>query len=121
MMTDAEITALRERTDAFIETLRAAIDEAAADLDPHSPCIDQARAGFKRIGDTLDAVPLVLFANLSNVDLAMKRRIGSGLSSIIATHLLAVGTGPTLDHADAAEFLSVFQPIIEMARKRRVN
>ena len=34
---------------------------------------------------------------------------------------MAVGAGPTLDFADAVSFLAVFEPMVEMARKRRLQ
>jgi len=44
-----------------------------------------------------------------------------GLRDVIEVHLLAVGSGPTLDHADAAAFLAAFQPMIGAALKRRLQ
>lgn len=120
-MTDSEIKGQVERTDAFIASLRHAIDEAVADLDPHSPCIDQARAGLKRISATLDDVDYVLLANLSAIDAALTRRTGCGLLPIIEVHLMAVGSGPTLDHATATQFLSPFTDIVETVRRRKIN
>ncbi|MGZ6550771.1 MAG: hypothetical protein ACXVDJ_10895 [Tumebacillaceae bacterium] len=63
----------------------------------------------------------MVFANLSNIDLALTRRTGCGLMPIIEVHLLAVGTGPTLDHADAAAFLAPFTDIVETVRRRKIN
>jgi len=40
---------------------------------------------------------------------------------LIEVQLMAVGGGPTLDYADAAAFLAMFVPIIENARKRRLQ
>jgi hypothetical protein len=43
------------------------------------------------------------------------------LLSVIDVHLLAVGGGPTLDFSDATAFLAEFQPMIDMALRRRLN
>ena len=40
---------------------------------------------------------------------------------LIELRLLAVGVGPTLDYADAAEFLAGFEPLIEKVRRRRLQ
>ena len=123
-MTDAEITEIRMRTDAFIATLREAISEAVADLDPHSPCIDEARAGLRRIAATLDDVPYATFANIANIDEAMKRRTGNSVMRVLELQLRAVGCGPELDYPDAAALLAVFQPVIDTAlelKRRKVN
>lgn len=45
----------------------------------------------------------------------------ASMMPIIEVHLMAVGGGPTLDYADAAAFLAEFPPMIEMARRRRIN
>lgn len=121
MMTDAEVKDQVERTDAFIERLRTAVDEAIAAVDPHSSCAAEARAGLARIAATLDHVDYTLLANLSNLDAALQNRTGTGLIDIIAVHLLAVGGGPTLDHADAAAFLRPFERMVDLARKWRIN
>jgi hypothetical protein len=55
--------------------------------------------------------------NLSNIDAAMR----GGFMSVIEVHLMCVGGGPTLDYADATAFFAKFQPMIDMARKRRLN
>ena len=34
---------------------------------------------------------------------------------------MCVGGGPTLDYADAAAFLAAFQPMIDMALRRRLQ
>jgi hypothetical protein len=39
----------------------------------------------------------------------------------IEMHLMCVGAGATLDYADAAAFLAEFQPLIDMASRRRLN
>ena len=120
-MTDTEISATVARTDAFIERLRDAISEAVAVIDPHSPCADTQRRGLARIAETLDAVPYVTFANLANLDFALQRRTGTGLMAAVEMRLRAVGTGPSLDHESAAGFFAQFEPLVEMARKRRIN
>ena len=38
-----------------------------------------------------------------------------------AVHLRAFGAGASLDHADAPASVAQFEPLIEMARKRRIN
>jgi hypothetical protein len=120
-MTDTEITAAVERTDAFIERLRAAISEAVAAVNPHSPCADEARAGLARISTTLDAVPYVTLANLATLDFAMKNRVGSGLMSLVEARLMSVGGGPSLDFESAADFLARFKPLIDTVKRRRIN
>ena len=82
-----------------------------------SLCADAQRRGLQRIASTLDTVPYVTFCNLANLDAAM----GGGLMQIIEVHLLAVGGGPTLDYADATAFLAEFKPMIDLARRRRIN
>ena len=72
---------------------------------------------LRRISDTLDAVPYVTFSNIANINKAMR---GSVLE-LIEVKLMAVGGGPTLDYADAAQFLACFKPMIGMALKRRLN
>jgi hypothetical protein len=52
-MTDAEITAIRVRTESFIEELGVAITEAIAAVDDASPCASEARRGLARISATL--------------------------------------------------------------------
>lgn len=120
-MSDAEVTAIRVRTDAFIETLRETISETIGDLDPHSPCVDEARACLKRITDSLDAVPYVTFANMANIDAAMVKRTGSGVMRVLELQLRAVGCGPEMDYPDAAALLATFQPVIDAVRKRKIN
>jgi hypothetical protein len=115
MMTDAQVAAQVERADCFIEQLRDAI--AATTVDPASTCADYHRRGLQRIADTLDAVPYVTMCNLSNLNAAMR----GGVLDLIEVGLLAVGGGPTLDHADAAAFLAGFEPLIEKVRRRRLQ
>lgn len=118
-MTDAEVTDQISRADAFRESLRAAVDEAISNLDPHSTCVGEARAGLKRIADSLDAVPLVTFANFSNIDAALRKRTSSSLIEVVALHLRAVGGGPSLDFENAVTFLKLFEPLIDLAKRRR--
>ena len=113
-MTDAEVAEQIERTDRFIADFRELI--AATVVDPASPCADDQRRGLRRIAETLDAVPFVTSCNLANINAAMR----GGLLELIEVHL-AVGAGPTLDFADAAAFLAGFQPMIDMALKRRLQ
>jgi hypothetical protein len=121
MMTNAEARDLAERTDRFVEELRNAISEAVASVDPHSLCADAQRRGLRRIADTLHDVDPVTVANLANLNEALQYCTGTGLLAIIEGHLLAVGGGPTLDHPDATAFLATFQPMIDLARNRRIN
>ena len=123
-MTDAEVAAIQVRTDRFVETLREAISETIGDLDPNSLCIDEARAGLKRIAATLDDVPYATFANIANIDEAMMKRTGSGVMRVLELQLRAVGCGPELDYPDAAALLAVFQPVIDTVlelKRRKIN
>jgi hypothetical protein len=63
----------------------------------------------------------VVLCNLSNIDLAMKRRVGTGLMPIIEVHLEAVGLGPTSDFVSATVFLAQFEPVIDVARSGRLT
>jgi hypothetical protein len=114
-MTDAEVAEQVERADRFIERLRDAITATA--VDPASRCADEQRAGLRRIADTLDAVPFVMFCNLANIDAAMR----GGLMEMIEVRLMCVGAGPKLDFADATAFFAPFDALIEIARKRRLQ
>jgi hypothetical protein len=118
-MTDAEVDQQITRADRFIADLRDLIADAIANpvtaLDQHGQCL-------RRIAATLDAVPYVTFANLSNLDAAWRSRFGGmTLLSVIEVHLMAAGGGPTLDYPDATAFLATFQPMIEIARKRMLQ
>jgi hypothetical protein len=55
--------------------------------------------------------------NLANLNAVMR----GGLMELIEAHLKCVGGGPTLDHADAATFLTAFQRMIDMALGRRAT
>jgi hypothetical protein len=112
MMTDAEVADQIARADRFITDFREMV--AATVVDPHSPCADAHRRGLQRIADTLDAVPFLTMCNLANLDAALR----GGLLDLIDVRLLAVGAGPTLDYAGAAEFLAGLEPLIEKARRR---
>jgi hypothetical protein len=111
-MTDDQVAAQIERTDAFVATFRELIE--AATIDPASPCADHHRRGIERISATLNEVPFVTFCNLANLDAALR----GGLLDLIEIRLLAVGGGPALDFQDAAAFLAAFAPMIETARRR---
>ena len=54
--------------------------------------------------------------NLTNLE-AMR----GGLMGVIEVHLLAVGSGPTLDYVDATAFLAQFEPTIDVALRRRLQ
>ena len=97
-MTDEEARQQALRTDRFIAEFRA-------------------RSGLERIAATVNTVDYVLFANLANINTAMR----GGLMSLIEVKLMCVGGGPTLDYADAVAFFAEFEPIIEAARKRYLH
>ena len=44
-----------------------------------------------------------------------------GLLDLIEVRLICVGSGPTLDYADATAFLAGFETVIEKVRKRRLQ
>jgi hypothetical protein len=90
---------------------------ASTVVDPASPCEAACRRGLERIGATVDAVDYVTFANLANVNAALR----GGLLDLIEVQLMCVGGGPTLDFQDAAEFLAGFQPMIDAALRRRLQ
>ena len=54
---------------------------------------------------------------LANINAAMR----GGLMSLIEVKLMCVGGGATLDFADASAFLAPFEPMIDMALKRRLQ
>jgi hypothetical protein len=115
-MTDAEVAAQVERTDAFIVALRELI--AATTTDPASPCADHHRRGLARIAATFDQVDYVVFANLANINAAMR----GGLLELLEVQLMCVGAGPTLDYPNAAAFLAeLHRPLTDMVRKRRLQ
>jgi hypothetical protein len=114
-MTDEELRQQVERTDAFIAAFRELI--ASTIVDPASPCEAACHRGLERISATVDAVDYVTFANLANMNEAMR----GGLMSVIEVHLMCVGGGPALDFQDAAEFLAGFQPAIDAALRRRLQ
>ena len=114
-MTDEEARQQVKRTDAFITEFRALI--AATIVDPSSSCADYKRRGLGRIAATVDAVDYVLYANLANINTVMR----GGLMSLIEVKLMCAGGGPTLDFADASAFLAAFEPMIDMALKRRLQ
>ena len=114
-MTDAEVAAQVVRTDRFIAEFRELI--AGTTVDPRSSCAGARQRGLQRIAATVDQVDYIVFANLANINAAMR----GGLLEVLEVRLLAVGAGPTLDFTDAAAFLAVFQPMIDMARARRLQ
>jgi hypothetical protein len=92
--------------------LRDAI--TATVINPASLCADAQRRGLQRIAATLDAVPYLTMCNLANLAAALR-----GLLDLIEVHLMCVGAGPTLDHADAAAFLAGFEPMIDVEHRGR--
>jgi hypothetical protein len=112
-MTDAEVRQQVDRADRFIADFREMV--AATIVDLASLCADYQRRGLARIAATIDAVPFVTMCNLANADTAMR----GGLLSMIQVQLMCVGAGPTLDYADAAQFLAGFERMIEKVRRRR--
>jgi hypothetical protein len=114
-MTDDQVAAQIERTDNFIAELRELI--ATTTTDPASPCADEHRRGLQRIAETLDAVDYVTFANLANINTALR----GGLLELLEVQLMIVGAGPSLDFADAAAFLAWLETVIEKVRKRRLQ
>ena len=114
-MTDEEVRQQVERTDAFIAAFRELI--ASTVVDPTSPCEAACHRGLERIAATMDAVDYITYANLANLNAAMR----AALLSVIEVRLMCVGAGPALDFADAEGFLAGFQPLIDMALKRRLQ
>jgi len=114
-MPDEEAQQQIARTGAFIADFRELI--ASTVVDPASPCEAACRRGLERIGDSVDAVDYVTFANLANLNTALR----GGLLDLIEVQLKCVGGGPTLDFQDAAAFLAGFQPMIDMALARQLN
>jgi hypothetical protein len=111
-MTDAEVRQQVERTDRFIADFCEIV--AATVVDPRSPCVNDQRRGLERIAATPDAVPFVTMCNLANLDAALR----GGLLEMIEVHLKCVGTGPTLDFADATTFHAAFRRTIDLALAR---
>jgi hypothetical protein len=114
-MTDEEAQQQVERTDAFIAAFRELIASAA--VDPASPCEAACYRGLERIAATVGAVDYITYANLANLNTALR----GGLLDLIEVQLKCVGGGPTLDFQDAAEFLARFQPVIDAALRRRLQ
>ena len=114
-MTDEEVRQQVGRTDLFIADFRELI--ASTVVDPASPCGAACHRGLERIGATVDAVDYVTFANLANVNAALR----GGLLSLIEVRLMCVGAGPPLDFADASAFLAEFSRMIDLARKKRLQ
>jgi hypothetical protein len=111
-MTDEEVRQQVERTDAFIAAFREMI--ASTVVDPASPCEAACRSGLERIAATVNAVDYITYANLANINTALR----GGLLSLIEVRLRCVGAGPTVDFADSSAFLAGFQPMIDVALKR---
>ena len=65
-MTDDEA----RRADRFIAVFREMI--AATIVDPSSPCANEKRGGLQRIAATVDQVDYVHFANLANLNAALR-------------------------------------------------
>jgi hypothetical protein len=114
-MTDEEVRQQVERTEAFVAAFRELI--ASTVIDPASSCEAACRRGLEPIAATVDAVDYVTFANLANLNTALRGE----LLDLIEVQLKCVGGGPTLDFADAKAFLAGFQPMIDMALKRRLQ
>ena len=114
-MTDAEVRQQVQRADRFIADFREMV--AATVVDPTSPSANEKRGGLQRIAATVDQVDYVHFANLANLNAALR----GGLMDLIEVRLMCVGAGPTLDYADAVAFLAEFTPLIEKARKRMLQ
>jgi hypothetical protein len=115
MMTDGEVRRQVERTDSFIAEFREMV--AAAVVDTASPCADYHRRGLEKIAATVDQADYVVFANLANINAAMR----GGLMDVIEVRLMCVGAGPTLDFADAAALLTEFRSMIDVVLARRLN
>ncbi len=115
MMTNAELRDQVERTDRFIADFRELI--ASTTVDPASPCEAACRRGLERIATTVDAVDYGLYANLANINEAMR----GGLLSAIEVQLMCVGAGPTLDYTDATAFLAMYQPAIDLGLRRLLH
>jgi hypothetical protein len=114
-MTDDEVRELVATADAFREQLRDAI--AGTTIDPQSLCAGAQRCTLRNIAETLDEVSITTFANLANLNVATR----GTLMDLIEVTLMACGAGPELDFLDAASFLRKFQPMIDVALKRRIN
>ena len=74
-------------------------------------------AALSGLPPTLDGVDYVFYANLANINTAMR----GGLLSLIELKLMCVGAGPTLDFADATAFLAAFNKLIDVVRKRYLH
>ena len=112
-MSDEEVRQQVERTNDFIADFRELIASTA--VDPSSPCEAACYRGLERIAATVDAVDYVTYANLANLNTALR----GGLLDLIEVQLKCVGGGPSLDFEGAAEFLARFQPAIDAVLRRR--
>ena len=114
-MTDAEVADQIERADRFIANFREMI--AATVVDPASPCADYQRRGLRRIADDAGRGAVRDDVQSGEPRRGVARR-AAGPDRGAADR---VGGGPTLDFADAAEFLAGFEPMIEKVRRRRLQ
>ena len=114
-MTDEGARQQVERTDAFIAAFRELI--ASTVVDPASPCEAACYRGLERIAATVDAVDYITYANLANLNTALR----GGLLDLIEVQLKCIGGGPTLDFQDAMEFLARFRPAIDAALRWRLQ
>jgi hypothetical protein len=112
-MTDEEVRQQVERTDAFIAAFRELI--ASTVVDPANSCEVACRRALERIGATVDAVDYVTFANLANVNAALR----GGLLSLIEVRLMYVNAGPLLEFVDANAVLAELSQVIDQARRNR--
>ena len=99
-----------ERADRFAASFHELVAAAI-------PTSEAQRLGLQRIAATVDQVPFLSWCNLSNLNAAMR----GGVLDLIEVQLMAVGAGPTLDYENAAAFLAVFDPVIDKARRRRLQ
>jgi hypothetical protein len=64
---------------------------------------------------------IMVSRQILNCARVMCSALRDGLLDVIEVRLMCVGGGPTLDFADASAFLAGFQPLIDMALKRRLQ
>ena len=70
----------------------------------------------------LDRMPIAAAqADIDRGIAAVDTALRGGLLDMIEVHLMCVGGGPTQDHVNAEAFLAQFQPLIDMALKRRLQ
>ena len=111
---------LARHLDLSHQRIHQLVDEHVIARLPHGR-FDQndcrVRRGLERIGATVDAVDYITYANLPNLNAALR----GGLLDVIEVRLRCVGAGPTPDFADSSAFLAGFQPMIDVALKRRLQ